>query len=95
VSDPIHLEAQGGGECSPFFDIAADDFPDTFPEGKAPQCVMVPEQTGNVCAYKYPAEGDGGSCRGRDYEMISYESEEAAEADGAHLIHRNGGKSAT
>jgi len=95
VSPVITLEAADGSkECSPFRDLLGDDqMPESFDEGQFPQCVKNPLQTGNFCGYKFPApeeEGETPACSGRDYEMMSYETLEELEADGAQLIHSGG-----
>lgn len=59
--------------------------------GSYPMCQLSPAQSGNVCAYKFVGP-KGEICTGREYELLSYEDDAAAEADGAVVMHRNGSK---
>lgn len=60
--------------------------------GSFPMCQLSPAQSGNVCAYKFVGP-KGEICTGREYDLISYANDTAAEADGAVVMHRNGSKS--
>jgi hypothetical protein len=86
TNTPDFLKLQGpsnGEPCYPFKDTLGPR--DRYAESNLPQCVI--QETGGVCAYKYQ---ENQLCNERDYEIITYDSSEAAEADGAAITHSGG-----
>ena len=78
----------GGSECYPF--AASIGTIESAPQTALPACVIPPDlsETAAVCAYKYnDAET---TCTGREYEVLNYDSTEAAIADGAYVTHAGG-----
>jgi hypothetical protein len=85
TNDPIVLRSESGNSCYPFANTLGPV--DKYPESNLEACQM-PDSTSNensVCAYLYET---GTQCLGRNYEMITYDSWDAAEAAGAIVTHR-------
>jgi len=91
VSEPFTAKSQDGGECFPFKD--ATEPLDVYPESYLPQCVLpTPNTDEAVCAFKFKTavakDATPESCADREYEAITYESEESAEDDCAIITHK-------
>jgi hypothetical protein len=91
-SPPLTLVAEGtdSADCYPFADSVGARPQNNYPESEAPQCKLSSSlsedaTTTAVCGYKYADEA--ASCRGRTYEIVSYESAVAAETDFAVVVH--------
>lgn len=85
TSSPLELVAQDGtsSTCFPF--TGAVDEVVKYPESTAPACKKFGGSTTSVCAYK---SQDLTSCRGREYELVTFDTlDEAQEADGVKVIH--------
>jgi hypothetical protein len=82
--DFLKLQGRNGEPCYPFKDTLG--IKARYPESNLPQCVI--QETGGVCAYKY--EENQPVCNERNYEITTYDSSEAAEADGAAITHNGG-----
>ena len=94
LAEEITLQSSDGGDCSPFAPIGNDgnynDF--EYPEGFDPPCEKNPSQQGEVCGFKFIEGENDDTCNNREYTLQSYADDDAAEADGAVVMHRNGGK---
>jgi hypothetical protein len=83
TSDPLILHAATGEtDCYPFFEAIG---PQGYPGSTSPQCQRPSDDSGTaVCAFKYAEDQ---ACRGREYDMSTYATAEAAVAAGAHVTH--------
>jgi hypothetical protein len=92
-ADFLQLQTSDGVKpCFPFSD-ALGGIPITdYPLSSEPQC-SVPSATDNgnatVCAYLYE-DATATSCLGRNYEVVTYPTEEDAFDAGAAVVHRGG-----
>ena len=92
ANSPDFLKLQstvdGETECYPF--EASIGAIENAPQTSLPSCVIPPDttDTSTVCAYKYN-DADT-TCAGREYEVLNYDSAEAALADGAYVTHTGG-----
>jgi hypothetical protein len=79
----LTLQSADGGDCYPFADTLAPM--DGYPGSSLPQCVL-PENTANstVCAFLYEPDTE---CQNRKYQVLTYDSPEAAELAGAVVTH--------
>lgn len=79
---PVLEDANGNTDCYPFAGTASNIT--GYAESKNPPCVK-PTKTSdsNVCAYRYETK----QCKGRTYNMNTYNSSEQALAEGAHVVH--------
>lgn len=81
----LQLRTPEGNECYPFADTLGEL--NGYPKSSLPQCA-IPEQTfDTVCAYKFE---NGVECSGRKYEILTYDSAQAAQEDGAVVTHTGG-----
>lgn len=81
----LSLRTPEGEECSPFAYTLGPL--NGYPQSYYPQCT-IPQQTfDTVCAYKFE---NGTQCLGRKYEILTYDSAQAAQDDGAIVTHRGG-----
>jgi hypothetical protein len=86
TSDPLILQtAAGAKDCYPFFDAVG---PQTYPGSTSPQCqrplFSSDDSSAVICAFKYAEDQ---ACSGREYDMSTYATAEAAVAAGAHVTH--------
>lgn len=90
LSDPIILQsATGNRNCYPFADTV--DPQEDYPLSNNPPCVIPESGAEAVCAFKFPTEVQSSTeCCGRDYELVTYDSIQDMEADGAMLTHSGG-----
>jgi hypothetical protein len=72
-------------DCYPFADAIIDPIAG-YPESSGPQCT---KPAGGVCGYLFTEEVE--TCAGRPYEIVTYESRQAAEEAGAVVTHEEGG----
>jgi hypothetical protein len=79
----VLLEPEG---CYPFQDTVNDLPADAYPQSTGVQCTKPASVTATtVCAFQYDLSET--ACQGRTYRAITYESSEAAVADGAAVVH--------
>ncbi len=81
----LQLRTAEGQECYPFADTLGEL--NGYPKSSLPQCAIPEQSLTTVCAYKFENEVD---CSGRKYEVLTYDSAEAAQGDGAVVTHRGG-----
>lgn len=86
TSDRLTLRtAAGDTDCYPFLDAIGSQ---VYSRSSGPQCQRPLLSGGDsgavVCAYKY---ADDQACRGREYDMSTYATAEAAVAAGAYVTH--------
>lgn len=93
TNDPsfLELQASDGSPCYPFTDTVGTVM--NAPQTELPPCVLPEENETSVCAYKYNPEDT--TCVGREYEVLTYESEEDALFDGAVVTHTGGKQTST
>jgi hypothetical protein len=82
----LHLRADDGSECFPFRNTLGNNLPN-YPKSNLPQCVIPMQTYDSVCAYKFE---DGTDCSGRNYEILTYDSSQSAQEDGAIVTHSGG-----
>jgi hypothetical protein len=95
TNDILKLKTPDGQEdCYPFANTLGPV--EDYPESNLPQC-DIPESTDTtVCAYLYEEDDSltvavvEEECRGRKYQVLTYDSVEAAEAAGAAVTHKGG-----
>lgn len=83
--DFLLLQSADGGDCYPFADTLGAQ---SYSESTTPQCTFTEELDTSVCALKY--EMNITECSGRSYEIMTYDTEELATADGAVVTHTGG-----
>jgi len=81
----LSLRTPGGEPCSPFANTLGRL--NGYPQSTFPQCDISEQTNQTVCAYKYK---NGTQCRGRDYEILTYDNARAAQEDGAIVTHQGG-----
>jgi hypothetical protein len=81
----LHLWTSDGEECYPFANTLGPL--NGYPKSNLPQCAIPPQTFDTVCAYKFE---DGTDCSGRNYEILTYDSEQLAQDDGAIVTHSGG-----
>lgn len=82
----LELKSSDGSDCYPFTDSLGSL--NNAPQTQLPACVVPSSTATSVCAYKYnPADT---TCKGREYEVVTYDSEADAVADGASVTHSGG-----
>lgn len=86
----LQLRTADGEECYPFANTLVQV--EGYAKSTLPQCAIpgvndtsTPDAA--VCAYKFE---QGVECSGRNYEILNYESTQAAEEDGAVVTHTGG-----
>ena len=88
----IQLQSSDGNEdCFPFKDVVGGDL-HNYPESNWPQC-EIPSSSSDttVCAYLYESSSTFATCQeGRNYELVTYNSVEEANAAGAVVTHKGG-----
>ncbi len=88
TNNPSFLELQtaDGKACYPFSgSLGAID---NIPQTQLPACDLPASTNTSVCAYKYSPEDT--TCVGRQYEVLTYDSEAEAIADSAVVTHTGG-----
>lgn len=81
----LYLRTLEGEDCYPFANTLGTL--NGYPRSSLPQCAIPPQTFDTVCAYKFENDVE---CSGRGYEVLTYDSASAAEADGAIVTHSGG-----
>ena len=93
----LRLRTPDGQECYPFANTLGEV--DGYARSTLPQCAIpgftvngnettaVASMTEAVCAYKFQQDVE---CKGRQYEILTYNSTQEAEDDGAVVTHTGG-----
>lgn len=89
-SDVLQLQtADGDADCYPF--TTSMGVLNRAPQTQLPPCVVpTPTTDTQVCAYKFATEDEDITCVGRDYQVLTYDTQEEAVADGAVVTHTGG-----
>jgi hypothetical protein len=82
----LDLQSADGSDCYPFPDSVG--VLNNAPQTELPPCVVPSSSSTSVCGYKYNPTDT--ACKGREYEVLTYDSEAAAVADGASVTHGSG-----
>lgn len=82
----LELQAADGSPCYPFINSVGPL--DNIPQTQLPACEAPTSTDTSVCAFKY--NPDDTTCANREYEVLTYDSEDAAVADGAAVTHTGG-----
>jgi hypothetical protein len=87
--DFLELQSASGEDCYPFTESTG--VLNNAPQTQLPPCVVPSGSSAtatSACAYRYnPADT---TCKGREYEVMTYDSEAAAVTDGATVTHSGG-----
>lgn len=79
----LELQSSDGQACYPFTETLG--VVDNSPQTELPACVVPTATNSSVCAFKY--NPDETTCASRQYEVLTYDSEEEAVADSAVVTH--------
>jgi hypothetical protein len=82
----LELQSTDGQACYPFTESLG--VLTNSPQTELPACVVPTATNTSVCAFKY--NPDNTTCSGRQYEVLTYDSEEEATADSAVVTHTGG-----
>lgn len=79
----LELQSSDGQACYPYTE-SLGVLPNS-PQTELPPCVVPVSTNSSVCAYKYNPSNT--TCAGRQYQVLTYDSEEEATADSAVVTH--------